>query len=293
MKKLGGFVAVILIAAAVFVSVPQSAQAAACANTSTYGAIRLFVPTVPRTGEFALWVRMQSSDVDGRIMTELNDNECLEVSSDSFIPNQWSWQPYRSGGQPGTVSINQTEGNTLKLIGVQSGIKVDRVILAEPDCVPKDFGNNCSSTTEVVLTDQDIQVLSPPSNNPINGLVVLSSTPSQNKDNLATLTYTTGGRTIQKANQPVPFDTTLVANGKHTIIIETSLRNGEVIRESTVIEVENPNNILSPIVRWLRLNKQSVLTVVSVFAGLAILISSIWLIRRIYSKRRERRFHGF
>lgn len=296
MKRHGG-IALAVTAVLVAVSLtanPGKAEAAACANTSTYGAVRLTVPDLSRSGEYALWVRVQSPDATAKVLVEVNDDNCLEVASTSLIADQWSWVSYRSNSSIGTIRLSATENNSLRLIGIQQGVKVDRVVLTKPDCMPEEFGNNCSDLVEASLAVQsNVQSVPPPSSQPVSGKVVLSSTPMRNQANLTLVSYTVNGETVQTSEGPDPFDTTLVADGKYTVFIETTLASGKVIRESTVIEVDNPTNPLSPVIRWLRLNQRSLLVIggtIGTFLATAVLVG---LIKRWYLKRRERHFHGF
>lgn len=296
MKRYGGLT---LVVAAVLVSVsllakPGKAEAAACANTSSYGAVRLTLPDLPRTGDYAVWVRVQSPDATAKVLVEVNQDNCLEVASTTLTPNQWSWVAYRSNGSIGTVDMSSSKNNSLRLIGIQQGVKVDRVVLTKPDCTPEEFGNNCSELTEASLdSNSDVQSVPPPSAQPVSGKVILSNTPTLNQADLASVSYTVNGVTVQTSTGPSPFDTTLVADGKYTVFIETTLNSGKVIRESTVIEVDNPTNPLSPLIRWLRINQRSLLVIVGTAGALLATAILLGLFRRWYLKRRERHFHGF
>ena len=88
------------------------------------------------------------------------------------------------------------------------------------------------------------------------------------------------------------FDTTLVSNGKHSISIAIAKKNGLVENEITVIEVNNPESVLSPIVRWYRLNTKVILLVAAGIGALLLIRLMWWSIRRSYEKHRFRKFHG-
>lgn len=295
MKKFGGILIVTLMLAGIVLAMPaQKTEAAACTNVSTFGAVSLQLPALPKQGEYLVWVRLQSPVPNGKVLIEINANECLEVSSSSLQVGTWAWQVYQTGGQASPVTFSSTDGNTLKVIGVQAGIKVDRVLLTVPGCTPEDFGDNCKESFEATArSTEGIRILAPPSDQPVSGKVMLSDTPLNNAAEVRRLDYSVGGRTIQTTNHVDPFDTTRLANGKYTILIETTLMSGQVIRESTVITVDNPENVFSPLVRWIRSRQNSLtvlsLTVGAVIAGLLMLI----IVRRLYIRRRERRFHGF
>ncbi len=295
MKKIGGIlIATCMLTVLFLVSPAVPAQAAACANVSTFGAVSLQLPTLPKKGEYLVWVRLQGPGSTAKVLVELNGSDCLEISGTGLQADSWSWQAYRTGGQPQTVTLTATEGNSIKVIGTQDGVKIDRVLLTVPGCTPEEFGDNCAETFEAKASDTgDIRTLPPPSNEAVSGKVVLSNTPFTSGSELSRLDYSAGGRTLQSSEQAEPFDTTRLSNGKHTILIETTLSSGQVIRESTVITVDNPENVISPLVRWIRQRQRSLSVVVlaaGAVSGAAVLII---MLRRVYLQRRERRFHGF
>lgn len=286
MKRIGGaLISIVLILAAVPVS---SAFAAACSNVSSFGAVSLNLPEIKKTEDRSVWVRMQSPNQSDKILLELNERECFEVGGKDSVPNQWSWQTPAN-----SISLDGSEGNTLKLIGINSGVRVDRVLLTEEGCVPQDFGNNCQKAVELTTYGPATTILPSPSDKPIGGKVVLSSTPEDNKSNLKELKYSVNGRTVQTSTTVVPFDTTLVENGKYNVLIQTVLNDGEIIYESTSLEIDNPENFLSPVVRFVRSNmlviKKIAIVLLAVLAVLVVLKGlSMW--RR---SKRERSFHGF
>lgn len=293
MRKSGWILGAIITLAGVIIPLsPVRVLAAECANVSSYGAVRMFLPDLSESGEYVLWLRVQSPDATARVLAEVG-GRCLDIVADTPLANQWVWQAYEQADKPQPLSFGTTTAGSIKLYGVQDGVKVDKVLLAPADCTPVDFGENCRSGVEALASSEGITPISPPSDKPVAGEVVLSTTPDRFASRLKKVTYTVGGRTLQQATKPQPFDTTLVDNGKHTVIIETTLNDGEVIRESTVIEVDNPLNAFSPLTRWLRLNRSGVLTILAAVGSVLAVILMFALIRRWYMRRRELRFHGF
>lgn len=295
MKKFGGLLIATLVLAGVWnLTTPVPADAAACANISTYGAVNLNVPILPKKGDYLVWVRMQSPEATGRVLLEINEARCLEVSGTALQPNTWVWQGYTEAGQRKLVSFDFVEGNMIKVIGIQAGIKIDRVLLTDPDCTPEDFGNNCAREFEATAAPaNNILALPPPSDQPVSGKIKLSNTPFTRLQQLESLRYIAGGRTLQSATTAEPFDTTLLENGKYTVIIETTLDTGEVIHESTVIEIKNPENVLSPVMRWLRQQHKSLIVIALTIGSVLASVFIFMFIRHSYLKRRQRHFHGF
>lgn len=271
----------------------QPASAAACANTSEFGTSVLQVPKLPSTNDRVLWVRMQAPNESSKVLVEVNEADCLEIGGYEYQPGTWAWQAYRDqSGAVVPLSFDSDSDNVVKVIGVSDGVKVDRILITDNSCLPVDFGNNCQNSVSLIEDQQAVTALLPPSNDPVSGKVRLSQTPEDNIGELKQVSYTVNGQVVQTSNAPEYFDTTLIGNGKHTVYITTKLADGNEIREMVDLEVKNPQNAFSPIVRWLKLNKHSLLI------GLGILISLVLLVvasRKFISgtrKRRERKFWG-
>lgn len=282
----------LLILLGLLLSGPGGVAAAGCADIADYGAVSMSLPELPRTGDYAVWVRLQSPTASVRLFIEINQSNCLEISPTNLTPNQWSWQPYLRDGRPVLLTFSQTTGHTLKVIGASDGLKIDQVIVADPNCVPYDLSAGCVAATATLQT-QNVTQITPPSNGPVSGKVTLSGTPALYATNVSSVAYTVGGRTLQSTSSAEPFDTTLVANGKHTVLITTILNDGAEVRESTVIEVENPENALSPVWRWFRIHARSVNLITIIIGSLISALALLGLLKYIFMKRRLRHFHGF
>jgi hypothetical protein len=292
MKKLGG---VLLILALMIAFVPsRKASAAACDNVSSYGAIRLNVPELNNIKQQALWVRMQAPSANSKILAEINGADCLEIGGEDLGPNEWTWQTWRKSGQVSVINFEKSAGNTIKVIGINDGVKIDRILLTDAFCTPQEYGNNCRTVVEL-RQSQDLKVtmLPAPSESKISGKVLLTSTPQQNTQNLRAVEYVAEGNIVQRFETPAPFDTTLLANGKYEIGINTILKDGKVIREATVVDIKNAENALSPAVRWVRLNMRSVSIAGVVIGGLLTSITLLNIMKKWHKSRRERKFHGF
>lgn len=138
MKRMGGL---IIILALVLLPLLGGQAAAACANASSFGAVSFDVPDLSRPVDQKLWLRVQAPLSGGRLLVEINQADCVEVN---LAPSggKWAWQSH-------DVSFVTATNNTLKLIGVTDGAKVDRVLLVEQDCTPQDLGDNCQQAVEL------------------------------------------------------------------------------------------------------------------------------------------------
>lgn len=289
MKKVGG---ILLLLISLTVPLGGKVSAAACTNVSSLGAVTLQIPELRRLEGQVLWVRVQAPDDTGRLLAEVNETECLTIDF-SAPEGEWSWQTYRLEGQPQTLQFPRATGNTIRLIGVTAGVKLDRVLLAEPDCLPQDFGNNCRQAVELSTETSAASELPSPSDRPVSGKVVLTPTPASHGSQLREVNYRVNNQLVQRSRSPEPLDTTLIPNGKHTVFIETVLEDGQRIQEKTIIEVNNPENFLTPTIRYIRLNRDIFLQIVAAALCLILIATLAWLYRRSRRQKRERSFHGF
>lgn len=271
----------------------RSVSAAACANVSTFGAVDLPVPELSNIQDQSVWVRMQGQ-AGSKILVEVNGTECYEISLQNDSSDSWSWQTLQDGTQSRKISFSGPNGNTIKLIGVSEGVRLDRVLIAESDCIPQDYGNNCQSSVSLRTADpQDDPTALPSPSGPVSGSVHISPT-TQNalSDRAASVVYRVNGQVIQQEESAEPFDSTLLDNGRYTVHIITTMEDGSVVREMIALDIENPENALTPVVRWAKRN-QATLQI----AGFALLaIATIYIIFRFITgtrrKRRERTFRG-
>ncbi len=277
----------------VFVSLPAYVNAAACQDSGNHGAVRLLLPEVPASGQYQLWIRMQSPSNTAKVQAELNGTECFEVGNSLLQPNTWTWVPYYTNNQNQTINIHAARGNIIKIIGTQASVKVDKVLLTDPSCTPQDQGGNCSGSGTVLLGQDSIVPVAPAGSGPVAGKAIISQTPFTQGSNLTGLSYSAGGRTLQSFVAAEPFDTTLLENGEHTVLIKTTLQDGTIIQESAIINIGNDETVLSPLRRWIRLQEKSLVVIALAMTSAALLAVLISISRRLYLKRRERHFHGF
>lgn len=290
MKILGGIFAALAVLV-IFQQAP-SVAAVGCSNVSTFGAVTLDLPRLPATEARAIWVRMEAPAPDAKVLVQVNEDYCLQVGGHNQEAGQWSWQSARDNGSVQLINFPKADKNTLKVIGVSDGVKVDRAVITEADCVPQDFGANCQRV-QAISQQVEVTELPPPSTEPLNGQILLSATPQKYQDQLENLEYVVDGRTVQESDKVVAFDSTRLPNGKHTVNIVMTLKNGDVLRESTVIEVNNPENAFTPLVRWMKINSSVLLRILAVIGLLTLLAVVARLTRRRRRTKRERSFHGF
>ena len=294
MKRLVFFVSLLVLI--VFAPTKQTA-AAACDNISQYGTVSVNIPALVTVGTYNIWTRMQAPDsTHNQYRLEINGNSCFAVGGSSITPGQWTWVSFQDNNQGSKVryDFDSKTQNSAKLIGIQAGVKVDRLLLIKTDCVPVADGSNCQSSSvpvEAIDTAGASQV-PPPSSGPVGGLVVPSSTISQNLQSISNVVYAVDGKQLPTASGQA-LDTTLLSNGSHTVAMRITKTNGTVINEVTTLNVENAENAFSPLRRWIRLN-QHTLRVWGLAIGSILLITTLLLfIRQMSLRKRLLEFKGF
>jgi hypothetical protein len=134
-------------------------------------------------GNYKVWARMsaQSATNDSFIL-EVDGTNCGIIMGDTSVPTTgWKWLNYRNGSTTNTVSMSLTAGaHSLKLIGREDGVKVDRVMFvpSESTCVPDDAtkGSNCLVTIDTAVPQTAIT--SPTPSQTIGGTFNLQATAS-------------------------------------------------------------------------------------------------------------------
>jgi hypothetical protein len=80
-----------------------------------------------------------SSATNDSFFLEVDSTTCGVVMGDASVPTTgWKWVNYRNGTTTNKVSVSLTAGqHTMKLIGREDGVKVDRVLFipSQSTCV--------------------------------------------------------------------------------------------------------------------------------------------------------------
>ena len=265
-------------------------------NTANYGVVALDVPTLPTRGAYVLWTRMQvPDDQHNRYRLEVNGNTCFEVGGSSVTPGEWEWVSFYGGNLSKTVryDFDHTTENHFRLIGIDPGVRIDRILLIKNGCVPAGLGDNCQSTTaSATFSLSGATEVPPASNGPVGGIVIPTQTIVNNADQITKVVYYADGAPIPTAYN-FGIDTTLLRNGTHRISIQITKSNGMVINEATTLMVENKQGVWSPLVRWARLNAQDAIILSSVLGVCFVAGSVLLFVRHTKLQKRLLTFRGF
>ena len=270
--------------------------AEACDTSAGYGVVALDIPTLPTRGTYVLWTRMQvPDDQHNRYRLEVNDNTCFEVGGSSITPGEWEWVSFYGGGLTKTVryTFDHTTENHMRLIGVDAGVRVDRVLLIKNDCIPTGLGENCqSATATAAFSLSGATEVPPPTNGAVSGVVIPTQTITNSKSRIAKVAYYSDGKPIPTAYN-FGIDTSLLSNGTHRISIQITQTNGIVVNEVTTLRVDNATGVLSPFTRWARLNVVDAIILSCCVGGIFATSMVVFLVRHKRLQKRLLTFRGF
>jgi hypothetical protein len=194
---------------------------------------------VATSGSYNVWVRMAAqSATNDSVILEVDSTTCNVIMGDISVPTTgWKWVNYRNASTTNTVSVSLSAGShSLKLIGREDGVKVDRVLFVPQDanCVPQDAdkGNSCAGSfdTEVPKT----AMTAPKTGDTISGTYTLQASAS---DDIAVskVDFYAGTKLIGSDNT--------ATNGIYTLTINTaggSYPNGSYEFTSVAFDTSSP-----------------------------------------------------
>lgn len=161
-------------------SITVNVSNAACQSVGTnYGSLSSTV-SIASSGKYRVWSRMRAPDSINNSYYLVVDSQCpVNIGDKAIASGAWTWVDSRDG-QATTVDLDLTAGNhTIKLIGREPNVDLDRVIfVADLNCVPNGFGDNCSSSTDTMAPMVTID--NPTANQTIKGSVPISVTAKDN-----------------------------------------------------------------------------------------------------------------
>src|ERR1039458_2615471 len=146
-------VSLLAIVGFLLTSTPLAHAASCVPPATTYGTDTMSVQQ-PTTTTYTIWVRVQTPSATSASPLMLqtgtgsadSNPTCFNVGGSSTIPaNTWTWVNAGSASLSAysATAANQTQ---LELIGTQSGVEVDNVLLlTNSSCVPSGTGTNCTT----------------------------------------------------------------------------------------------------------------------------------------------------
>ena len=119
--------------------------------------------TISSTGLYSVWSRINPPDsLHTSYWLQIDSNCGIPVGGSPSIPvNTWTWIDYQNGISTNRVLLTLSSGgHIIRLIGKDSGVKVDRLIITDDlSCIPTGFGDNCTqapTSTIIPITNTPI-----------------------------------------------------------------------------------------------------------------------------------------
>ena len=243
-----GILATITLALVALVIQTNSAKAT-CAPPPTDKGVATTVLDIPSPGSYRVWSRIKApNSTVNSYNLEIDGTTCGIIVGDKAITaGAWTWVDYQSGSDTNKINVNLTAGpHTLKIIGREAGLKVDRVILtADPDCFPSGDGGNCVTFED--STKPTTTITSPANGATISNTVSVEASASDNEVVSRVEFYLDDVKFAEDTSVPYTTDLNSKAkpNGTHTFQTKAYDVTGNV-GLSTKFTVTFDNDALPP-----------------------------------------------
>jgi hypothetical protein len=176
---------------------------------------------------------------------EIDDVLCGAVVGDTAIPaNAWTWVNHRDGNANSKLTVHLKAGtHTMRLIGKETGVKLDRVILtSDTTCTPTGLGDNCATPPASSDTTAPTVSLTAPANGAkVSNTINLTATASDNKA-VSRVEFLVDGA-VKGSDTSSPYsmslDTKTLTNGTHQISAKAYDTSGNTKTSTVSVTVSN------------------------------------------------------
>lgn len=193
---------------------------AACATPTTdYGTVTQTID-VKSSATYRAWVRLKAPNTtDNSVFLEI-DGQCFKMGDKSITPGQWIWVDYTDANTNNKANVNLSTGQkTVKLIGREQNVRVDKVILTTyTECVPLSATDECAPPPDT--TKPTISITSPTNNQKISGTVDITTSANDN-EGIKNVQFLIDGSVVNTDSQsPYTYslDTTKLSEGEHSLV---------------------------------------------------------------------------
>lgn len=244
---------VLLAPALLFGNAMSIGTAQACATTpdSSKGTDTMTV-NIPQTGTYQLWSRVLAPDSTNNSYFMQIDGGCaINVGDAASIPaSTWTWVNYQDGSTSTPTSMSLTAGNhQVVMTGREPGVGLDRVLfLSDTNCTPTGNGDNCTPVADT--TPPTVSMSTPASGATVSGTTTLTANAADNVG-VANVQFKLDdvalGNLELVAPYSIPWDTTTVANGTHTLTATATDTSGNVATANSIsVNVSNQSADTTP-----------------------------------------------
>jgi chitodextrinase len=228
-------------------STTKAQAAAGACPTPVYGTDTLQI-TVPTTGVYTVWARMQAPDITNNAFdlqidgtTDAGGITCFSAGGGTMSTNTWNWVNYHDGvsNSAHLMSVSLTAGtHNLLLLGSMPGVSVDRVELlgAGSTCSPLGLGDLCAPAN---VAPPVVSFVSPSNNAIVSGALPISvdatSDPTAAPVGIMKVVIKIDGTAIAT-------DTTPDVNGLYPATWDTTLSTNNSTHKIDAIATDSQNN---------------------------------------------------
>lgn len=225
---------------------PPPPPPATCPTLPTNLGTATLTTSVDVATSYKVWSRINAGgDASNSYYLQVDDQCAVSVGDQAgMAANSWTWVDYKDGNTTSKTTFNLAAGNhTLKLIGKEAGLKLDRLIITNDlTCIPTGTGDNCLVITPPADTQAPtISITSPASNASLSGTVGITANASDNVGVTKVEFYLDNALKTTDTASPYSYslDTTTVTNSAHTLSVKAYDAAGNVGTASIVVNVNN------------------------------------------------------
>lgn len=137
--------------------------------------------TVEKAGEYTLWLRMLASSPDRDSVFVQIDDQCTVVANDNKQQEDFLWTNlHNEGSTSKPMRFTLTAGaHTIKVAGREAGAGLDKILLTDAACVPREYGDNCMeeavTPAETTEPTEEASKASQPSTTKLHWWIVIGS----------------------------------------------------------------------------------------------------------------------
>ena len=124
----------------------------------TLGAVEV-TATVPKTGRYRLWARVNAAtDTPATFAMQVDGGCAVAAGGDAGHAGTWDWVGSRRGQPGSTITIDLTAGqHTIRVADASPGLRIDTVLLSDDiGCVPVGDGSECLSDSNPPTTPEGL-----------------------------------------------------------------------------------------------------------------------------------------
>lgn len=218
-------------------------------TTTNYGTLNQEIE-VPTSGNYKAWVRIMTPSSTANSMHVQIDNGPVETFGGKAInANSWTWVDYKNGDSSNKTIQSLSEGtHTVKITGIDRGVKLDRVLISNETCTPVGFGNNCANTTSTPEREPGkpypaaaVTISSPANRSTVSGTVTVKSGATFPTQEVSFRIDNTWQATDKSSPFEWKWDTTKFSNGSHRVVTRTRAKGdpGNIYTEQYVTVIVN------------------------------------------------------